>query len=215
MFITPILFLVVGYSLMYVVGRPVIQFASSSLKLFLLADVPTFERQQDAFAAVNDEEIKKDADDEIPSSQIEYPKGGYQYGEVIAESLDLDMPLYYGDTDEILRQGAGQYMGSVYPGEVGTSLIGAHNGYGFGKFIGIEKGDIVKVKTTYANYEYKVTKMDIRHKDDPEIEAALEQRDTPKIIFYTCYPVDSIGMTDERVFVFCDLVKGPVVNPAK
>lgn len=215
MIITPILFLAVGYSLMYVIGRPVIQFTSSSLKLFLLADVPTFERTQDVFAAVTDDEIKKDVNDELASSQIEYPKGGYQYGEVIVEKLDLDMPLYYGDSDDILRLGAGQFMGSVYPGEVGMSLIGAHNGYGFGKFIGIEKGDIVTVKTTYANYEYKVTKMDIRMKDDPEIEAALEQREQPKMIFYTCYPVDSIGMTDERIFVFCDLVKGPVINPAK
>ncbi|MFR4753953.1 MAG: hypothetical protein ACLT90_19210 [Enterococcus raffinosus] len=52
MLIAPIIFLVIGYSLMYVIGRPVIQFVTSSIQLFLLTDTPEFEATEQTFKAV-------------------------------------------------------------------------------------------------------------------------------------------------------------------
>lgn len=215
MLFVPVFFLAAGYSLMYVIGRPVIHFATSSLNLFLLSDVPTFETQEQSFEAIKEEDVAKDENNELASSSIAYPRGGERYGDIMVDSLDLNMPLYFGDTDEILRKGAGQYMGSVYIGETGTSLVGGHNVDGFGKLSGIQTNDIVTAKTTYANYRYQVKEMVIRHKDDPEINELISQKDKPILLLYTCYPVDSLGMTDERLFVICELVEGPLINPNK
>ncbi|WP_165004781.1 MULTISPECIES: class D sortase [unclassified Enterococcus] len=200
---------------MYIVGQPVIHFATSSLQLFLLSDVPEFDKKQQVFTEIEEKEVKKDENNELSSTQIAYPKGGEQYGKIIIDSLKIDVPLYYGDTDEILRQGAGQYMGSVYPGERGTTLIGGHNIDEFGLLIGSQVGDVVSVKTSYANYLYQVKKIIVRRYDDREISQLIDQKQKPTVMLYTCYPVDSLGMTDERLFVICDLIDGPMINPNK
>lgn len=72
--------------------------------------------------------------------------------------------LYFGDTEEILRQGAGQFMGSVYPGEMGTSLIGGHNVDDFGKLGAVPIGDTIEVQTSYGNYTYRVTQLEVKNK---------------------------------------------------
>ncbi|MFV0560036.1 MAG: class D sortase [Enterococcus sp.] len=212
----PIVFLIIGYSLIYVIGQPVIQFVTSSLDLFLLNDAPKFdETSETAFAAVKDEDVKTDADNELPSSEINYPRGGEKYGKIVIDDLKIDEPLYFGDTQAILRYGAGQYMGSVYPGELGTTLVGGHNTASFGKLLGIETGTTVKVQTTYANYTYKVVSREIKYKTDQDIQAQIVQQKKRHLILYTCYPLNSLGMSDRRVFVTCEFVDGPIINDAK
>lgn len=215
MFFAPIFFLTIGYSLIYMIGRPVIHFTISSLKLFLLSDIPTSTDREQTFSAVNEKDIKRDKNNELASSSITYPRGGECYADIIIDSVNLNVPLYFGDTDDFLRKGAGQYMGSVYLGEVGTTLVGGHNVDGFGKLSGVRKNDIVITKTIYANYRYQVKETKICHKDDPEISKLINQREKPTLLLYTCYPIDSLGMTDERLFVICALVEGPLINPNK
>lgn len=216
--VVPIIFLVVGYSLLYVVGRPIIQFTTSSLQIFLLMDVPKHsEVDKETHSQMNFDESENNtnANKKLASSEVDYPRGGYQYGQVKVEQLDLNVPLYYGDTNEILRYGAGQYMGSVYPGELGTTMIGGHNADGFGRLIGVQKQMPIVIKTTYGQYQYRVLWFDVRNKEDKEIQKLLLQRKKPLLILYTCYPIDSIGLTDERLFVICELIEGPIIDPAK
>ena len=203
--IAPIIFLIFGYSLMYVIGRPVIQFVTSSIQLFLLTDTPDFE-------AVDNKKIATNEKNELPSSKVNYPVGGQLFGKVKIEKLQLDVPLYFGDTEEILRQGAGQFMGSVYPGELGTSLIGGHNVDDFGKLGAAQVGDTIEVQTTYGNYSYRITQLDVRNKKDKEIDEMIYQRNDRRIILYTCYPLDSLGLTDDRLFAIGELVSGPIIN---
>ena len=210
MFIAPILFLVCGYSLIYLIGLPVINFTTSSLSLFLLADTPNFEEKT---AKINIQ--SEQTNTEIASSTLDYPKSGSQYGYVVIEKLKLNEPLYFGDTNEILRKGAGQYTGSVYPGEKVTSLIGGHNVDGFGKIIALQAGDIVQLKTVYGSYKYQVKNSEVKRYDDQAILDQVFQRDNYQLILYTCYPVDAIGLTNERLFVFADLISGPIINPDK
>lgn len=209
-FIAPILFLVCGYSLIYLIGLPVINFTTSSLSLFLLADTPNFEEKQTKITIKSEQNTQ-----EIASSTLNYPKSGSQYGYVHIEKLKLNEPLYFGDSNEILRKGAGQYTGSVYPGEKGTSLIGGHNVDGFGKIIALQAGDKIELKTVYGTYQYQVTDSQIKRYDDQTILDQVFQREKYQLILYTCYPVDAIGLTDERLFVFADLISGPIINPDK
>ncbi|MBO0452049.1 class D sortase [Enterococcus sp. MJM16] len=212
MLIAPIIFLIFGYSLIYVIGKPVIQFVTSSIQLFLLTDTPDFEATEQTFEAVDNKKIATNEKDELPSSKITYPVGGELFGKVKIEKVQLDVPLYFGDTEQILRQGAGQFMGSVYPGELGTSLIGGHNVDDFGKLGGAQVGDTIEVQTTYGNYTYRITQLDIKNKKDKEIDDMIYQRNDRRIILYTCYPLDSLGLTDDRLFAIGEYVSGPIIN---
>lgn len=210
--VAPIIFLICGYSLIYLVGRPVIQFVSSSIQLFLLTDTPTFEAAEQSFKPVDNEKLATNEKKELPSTKVDYPVGGQLFGKVKINSIQLSVPLYFGDTEEILRQGAGQFMGSVYPGEIGTSLIGGHNVDDFGKLGAVPVGDTIEIQTTYGNYTYRVTQRGVKDKKDKEIDQMIYQRNDRRIILYTCYPLDSLGMTDQRLFIIGEYEAGPVIN---
>lgn len=210
--VAPIIFLVIGYSLIYVIGKPVIQFVTSSIQLFLLTDTPNFETTKQSFTAVDNKKIATNARNELPSSNIDYPVGGQLYGKVKIEKLQLNVPLYFGDTEEILREGAGQFMGSVYPGELGTSLIGGHNVDDFGKLGAAQVGDEITLQTTYGNYVYRINQIEVRDKKDKEINDMIYQRNDRRVILYTCYPIDSLGLTNERLFAIGEFVSGPMIN---
>ena len=208
--IGPILFLTLGYSLIYIIGRPVIQFTTSSLNLFLLSDIPNFEQTSN-----EDLQLSKNDSKEIASSKLKYPAVGEKYGQIHIQKVKMNEPLYFGDSSEILRKGAGQYTGSVYPGEMGTTLIGGHNISSFGKLIGLSVGDIIQVKTTYGRYRYKVTESKVYQYNDQLIMQRLNQRDERKLLLYTCYPIDELGMTTRRLFITADYISGPIINPDK
>ena len=210
--VAPIIFLVIGYSLIYVIGKPVIQFVTSSIQLFLLTDTPNFETTKQSFTAVDNKKIATNARNELPSSKIDYPVGGQLYGKVKIEKLQLNVPLYFGDTEEILREGAGQFMGSVYPGEVGTTLIGGHNVDDFGKLGAAQVGDEITLQTTYGNYTYRINQLDVRNKKDKVIDEMIYQREDRRLILYTCYPIDSLGLTDDRLFAIGEFVSGPKID---
>ncbi len=210
--VAPIIFLVIGYSLIYVIGKPVIQFVTSSIQLFLLTDTPNFETTKQSFTAVDNKKIATNARNELPSSKIDYPVGGQLYRKVKIEKLQLNVPLYFGDTEEILREGAGQFMGSVYPGELGTSLIGGHNVDDFGKLGAAQVGDEITLQTTYGNYVYRINQIEVRDKKDKEINDMIYQRNDRRVILYTCYPIDSLGLTNERLFAIGEFVSGPMIN---
>lgn len=210
--VAPIIFLVIGYSLIYVIGKPVIQFVTSSIQLFLLTDTPNFETTKQSFTAVDNKKIATNARNELPSSKVDYPVGGQLYGKVKIEKLQLNVPLYFGDTEEILREGAGQFMGSVYPGELGTSLIGGHNVDDFGKLGAAQVGDEITLQTTYGNYVYRINQIEVRDKKDKEINDMIYQRNDRRVILYTCYPIDSLGLTNERLFAIGEFVSGPMIN---
>lgn len=210
--VAPIIFLVIGYSLIYVIGKPVIQFVTSSIQLFLLTDTPNFETTKQSFTAVDNKQVATNAKNELPSSKIDYPVGGQLYGKVKIEKLQLNVPLYFGDTEEILREGAGHFMGSVYPGELGTTLIGGHNVDDFGKLGAAQVGDEITLQTTYGNYVYCINRLDVRDKKDKEINDMIYQRNDRRLILYTCYPIDSLGLTNERLFAIGEFVSGPMIN---
>ena len=164
-----------------------IQFVSSSIQVLLLSEAPNFEQ---TFSTGNIKTTFKDQA-EINSSQIQFPKYGEHYGEISIPTLKLKVPLYFGDSESILRKGAGQYMGSVFPGEIGTTLIGGHNIDSFGKLLNIQPNEQIDIQTTYGSYHYTVTDKKVANKADWQIAKELRQQKNRELILYTCYPIDT------------------------
>ena len=134
-----------------------------------------------------------------------YPEYGTKYGQLKIDSIDVDLPLYYGDTLSILRNGVGHSSGSYFPGEGGTVVCMAHNTRGYLYNLSkIENGDKVVIDTNYGTFTYEVYETKIVH--ETETEAAAVQNKEEILILYTCYPVNSFGHATQRFITYSKLV---------
>ena len=134
-----------------------------------------------------------------------YPEYGTKYGSLQIDSLDVDLPLYYGDTLSILRNGVGHSSGSYFPGEGGTIACMAHNTRGYLYDLPkIEQGAEIVIKTNYGEFTYQVYETKIVPQS--QVEAVNIQNEEEILILYTCYPVNSIGHATKRFITYSKLI---------
>lgn len=150
-----------------------------------------------------------DTDSQIEDGIWQPPLQGEQYGEILCEDIALKAPLYYGDTDEILEQGAGTYPGRSLPGQGGEILIGGHDTTFFAPLESMQKGTSLTIHTSYGTYTYEVTGTEIM--DVMEYEA--RKPDTEELALYTCYPFgENDKLRNQRFFVYAKKVSGPEIG---
>ncbi len=135
-----------------------------------------------------------------------YPEYGTQYATIQIESIGVDLPVYYGDTLEILKVAVGHYSGSYFPGEGGSIVYAAHNTARFlRKLPQVKVGDIIKVKTNYGEFQYKIYETQVIHETEDE---KLPIQDSQEILMiYTCYPVTGIGHKSHRFVAYAELME--------
>lgn len=130
----------------------------------------------------------------------EYPEFGECIGSISIESIGVDLPLYYGNTLEILKNGVGIAPAGWFPGEGGSIICMGHN---FGSFLArlpeVENGDIISISTTYGEYNYEV--YDERIIDETDFDALPVQENEEILMIYTCWPINNIGHAYERYVV--------------
>lgn len=144
---------------------------------------------------------------------IRYPKLGEHFAMLLCERIQLEVPIYWGDTDIILKAGVGQFMGSFLPGFERSILLSAHNTSFFGPLEHIRIGDIVEYNTNYGEYQYIVDEITIMKASEAEkqMEHVLSLYEE-KLILYTCYPFQSfMDKKEKRMFVFAKRLTGPRV----
>lgn len=135
-----------------------------------------------------------------------YPEYGSKYGTISIPSLDIELPIYFGDTLEILKYGVGHSSLSYFPGEGGSILCMGHNTAKYLKKLPkIKNEDKILIETSYGKYTYNVYDTKIVYQT--ELEAAPIQREKEILMLYTCYPVDGIGHAVNRFFVYANLEK--------
>ncbi len=209
----PLLFAMIGYFLIYVVCLPVIRPMLSVFDMMTLEESPDFERQPDFEQLFFPEGIPDDDSpetDSIPAGDITFPQYNTCYGEIEIVDAGIKAPLYYGDTAAVLKRGAGQYIGSSFPGCGSTVLVGGHNNTYFHGLKDVEIGDQITLRTHYATYVYEVTDMSIKKHNDRSAYDLGASRET--LVLYTCYPFNMLGLTPDRYFVTARLVSGPSVE---
>ena len=132
------------------------------------------------------------------------PQYGTQYATLKIEDLDIDLPVFYGDSLSILRYGVGHTFGSYFPGEGGSIIYMAHNTSGFLRRLPeIEIGTKIHVSTIYGDYTYTV--YDTKIVPQTDVEAAYVQGEKEILMLYTCYPVDSFGHATKRFITYSSL----------
>ncbi len=151
-----------------------------------------------------------DAPDVILESKETIPAIHYgsRWATLNIDSWDTkDIPVYFGDNDEILADGAGQWNGSFFCGLGKNCVLSAHFMTWFYEIEDTEIGDEVTMQTTYGTYKYEVTDKFIFTQSDSSALTADYGGDT--LLLYTCYPrSNGVNLTNQRIALVCSLTKG-------
>ena len=135
-----------------------------------------------------------------------YPEYGTQYATIEIDKIGVNLPVYYGDTLEILKKGVGHSSGSYFPGEGGSIVYMGHNSKKmFRRFSELQKGHEIKVTTSYGEYVYKIYDMQLIK--ETELDKLPIQRDKEILMVYTCYPFNNVGYATQRYVVYAELEK--------
>lgn len=204
----PLFFTLIGYGIVYVAALPIIDTISSYGSLIMSSDTPNFNNEE--LKSIFEAPVNKVDVASIPASEVQMPTSGTLYANISCEKIGLDAPLYFGDTNTILKNGVGQYTGSSIPGFGAPILLAAHNTTYFLPLQNIEVGDIVTITTSYGIYKYKITGTRIADKDDKSAYDLAQKKE--QLIMYTCYPFNMLGTLQNRYFVYGDKISGPVIN---
>ena len=202
----PLAFLILGLLFLILTFNPVIKLVSDGFDMFSSETIGRGEEiNKDIYSGQNPEGNAET----VPSSTIQYPLSGTKYGMINIETNGtlFEIPLYFGDSNSILRRGAGHYMGSHFPGEGSTILVSAHNNTYFNCLQYLKFGDKITVKTNYGIYEYAVSNTQIKSKND--LSAYNLSASEESLVLYTCYPFNALGLTPNRYFVTAKLISGP------
>lgn len=156
-----------------------------------------------------DQWMEQPGEGALKASEVMPPLIGSKYGVLYCKRINLKVPVYYGDSEEILLKGAGQYVNGNFPGKGQSILIGGHDASYFAPLEHIKNGDVIHFDTTYGRFEYKVYKsqvVDTLTFDLSNLKAKEE------LNLYTCYPFgDAAGAGADRFMVYAKKVAGPVI----
>ena len=69
-------------------------------------------------------ETKLSADKKVLEN---YPEYGTKYATLEIDKINVNLPVYYGDTLDVLKKGVGHSSGSYFPGEGGSIIYMGQN----------------------------------------------------------------------------------------
>lgn len=182
----------------------------SAVLIILVINLFFGARIEDAITLVSKVSIDIENKEEVitvlnEEKEIEnYPEYGTQYATIEIPKIGANLPVYFGDTLEILKKGVGHSSGSYFPSEGGSIIYMGHNSKKvFRRFSELEKGNEIIVKTSYGEYKYKIYDMQIVK--ETELEKLPIQKEKEILMVYTCYPFVNFGYTTQRYVVYAEL----------
>jgi sortase A len=201
-FVMPLLYSFLCMVVIILAGLPVFNLLTSHVKMVLTKGAPGYANEFDPnmFETV----ARQNGMAEV--SEIQIPALDTHYGNITCERIELEAPIYYGDSDNDLSDGVGHYTASALPGEGKPILIGGHDSTYFSSLEKVMVGDRMTITTNYGEFNYRVIETKVAESTDPS--AYNLNQDKEQLILYTCYPFNQfIGERTERYFVYCDRVE--------
>ncbi len=133
-----------------------------------------------------------------------YPAYGTKYATIEIPKINKTLPVYVGDSLDVLKNGVGHSTGSYFPGEGGSIVYMGHNTKDqFHEFSELEIGDKIKITTDYGEFNYTIYDMQVIK--ETEFDKIPIQREEEKLMIYTCYPFTALGHTIYRYVVYANL----------
>ena len=150
----------------------------------------------------SNEDVKVDKETKQITS---YPATDTKYGTLKIESVNIELPIYLGDSYKNLSKGIGHYSGSMFPGEGGAIVMAGHNNKGYlYNLYDAQVGDIINVDTIYGKFKYEIYKTDIIKENESNKLPLVTEEET--LMLYTCYP-HTMGHTTKRFVVYAHLTE--------
>lgn len=136
---------------------------------------------------------------------LDFDNGLIGYIEI--EKINVRLPIYHGDTDNVLEKGVAHIPNTAFPsGGIGNhSVLSAHTGYPtqvfFDNLNELVVGDIINIFILDEKLTYKVTAKNIVEPNDISLLSVNESKDLLSLI--TCYPY---GINSHRLIVTAERV---------
>lgn len=202
--LTPVIVCALLFIFVFAISAPFFSDFYSIGSMFLQDDEPGYSHSYENIFTPSD-----NSGDTVNAEDVDYPSIDKQFGTLEIKNRGVEAKLFFGDGYVALRNGVGVYAGSFIPGYGKTILVSGHNNTYFNGLKKVKEGDIVKIRTSYGNYEYRVNSTKIaaaKDKTTYNLDA-----DEENLIMYTCYPFDELGLTEQRFFVYADKISGPEI----
>ncbi|MCM1314018.1 MAG: class D sortase [Alistipes senegalensis] len=151
---------------------------------------------------IRENEIKEEVSPEAISDtgEVIRPQFAELYAMIKSDAFELDVPVYFGSNAELFERGACQSSGSVLVGEVGNTVISAHEDTFFSELSNLKIGDVITVNTNYGKFTYTVKELIEFDKNNNKYVNPSEET---KLTLYTCKK-DILGSPDGRTGVICE-----------
>ncbi|MDT2602287.1 class C sortase [Enterococcus hulanensis] len=140
----------------------------------------------------------------LPGSGIVMPDNYYQVlnvketmGQLEIPSIDVNLPIYHGTKDTILRKAVGHLEGSALPigGEGSHTVLTSHTGLTNAKLFTdlteLKKGDHFYIHVLDRKLAYEVDKISVIEPDHTEPLKAVKGKDYATLLTCTPYGVNS------------------------
>jgi sortase A len=112
--------------------------------------------------------------------------------------IALEVPVYYGTGEPVLRRGAGLVEGTAVPGSAGNVGIAAHRDSFFRGLKDVSVGDLIELSTPGQTWRYRITSLSVV---DPSDVHVLDDVGEPILTLVTCYPFYFVGNAPQRYIV--------------
>ncbi|QSO50453.1 class D sortase [Alicyclobacillus curvatus] len=135
------------------------------------------------------------------------PERGTLIGHLTIPKLGLNAPVTQGTALSILAHSAGHLETSVLPGELGTTVIAAHDVTYFHHIDELKNGDIITVQTAQGTFTYKVTDHKVVH-----VGTNVQNTVYPSLVLETCYPLNALNLVNQRYVVSAVLIRSTMAH---
>lgn len=129
------------------------------------------------------------------------PSFGEQYAVLRCEAAEMEIPVFWGSSAELLERGACQSSASTVLGETGNAVIDAHVNTFFANLNNIQPGDEIILFTQYGVFTYTAREL-VTFKNTNK--KYVLPTDEDQLTLYTC-EAQVLGTSSTRVGVLCDL----------
>ncbi len=132
---------------------------------------------------------------------INYPTYGSNYATLKISTIDVELPVYFGESYTVLKSGIGHDSSSHFPGEGGSIIYMGHNFKSSLKRLpeaAIE--DEIEIETNYGNFKYNI--YDTKIINETQVDLVPIQEEEEILMIYTCYPINNIGHAYQRYVVY-------------
>jgi sortase A len=117
--------------------------------------------------------------------------------------VGISTPVISGDDDRALDVAVGHLPDTPLPWEHGNSAIAAHRDTLFRPLEHVRAGDVVRMRTTHGDFEYRVKSTRIVEPDDVSV---LSASGADALTMITCYPFRFVGHAPQRFIVRAERV---------